>query len=303
MEVIKGAKISFVCFSLFIYVLNYVIRAVRWYYLLLPIKKVSIAKSFYYLVIGFFMNNIIPLRAGELIRAKIGGERLGVSRSSSLATIVIERLFDIVIFVALFFTLMVFMPLPEWIKKSFFMLSALFGIAAAVLIVISVHEDKSGRISAFIPLPAKLKHLLADFIKKFSSGLKVLKNTRLVLVNFVLSAAVWLFESVSLLVLAKAFDINLGFTGAILVTITVSVSSILPAAPGNVGVFEFAGMTTLAALGVPKDAGFALTATLHFLQLVVVFVLGFVSIIKEKISFADIFKFANNPEQGGKNEK
>ena len=75
-------------------------------------------KSFYYLVFGFFMNNILPLRLGEFVRAIVAGKKLEISRSGVFATIVVERLMDIVIFIISFFVIAMFVPnIPNWLQK------------------------------------------------------------------------------------------------------------------------------------------------------------------------------------------
>ena len=76
--------------------------------------------------------------------------------------------------------------------------------------------------------------------------------------------------------------------------IIIGIGAIIPTAPGYIGAFEFMGVT---ALSVDKDAAFACTAIYHFLQLMTIFLLGIMSVAKERISFSDLFKFAKIEEQ------
>src|SRR5579862_8990919 len=80
--------------ALAVYMLGYVIRGFRWVILLNPIKKCSFKSLFPTLLIGFMANNVTPLRLGEFIRAHLNGKKEGISRSASLGTIILERLFD-----------------------------------------------------------------------------------------------------------------------------------------------------------------------------------------------------------------
>src|SRR5579863_9989320 len=77
--------------SLAVYLLGYIIRGFRWEVLLSPIKKCNFQSLFPTLVIGFMANNLLPARAGEFVRAYLNGTKEKISRSASLATILLER--------------------------------------------------------------------------------------------------------------------------------------------------------------------------------------------------------------------
>jgi uncharacterized protein (TIRG00374 family) len=242
-------------------------------------------------MLGFFMNNIIPLRLGEVIRAKVTGERLGISRSAALGTIVVERLLDMVTFVLFFFVIMIVLPFPEFIKKSFYLSAVVFGGALSVLFVISKHDKKSLELVNKIPMPAKIKNYAAEIFEKFTGGLAMLKKPAVFSISFALSIATWITESSFLVITAYACGIEISVVGGIFVVIIIGIGAILPTAPGYIGAFEFMGITAFSVLGVDKDSGFACVAIYHFLQIIVIFTLGFSSVLKAKISFADLFKF------------
>ena len=101
----KNADYYILILGVIIYAFTYFLRSIRYYFMLLPVKKTGVLRNFPYTMLGFFMNNVVPLRLGEVIRAKVTGERLGVSRSSVFGTIVIERLIDVIIFVLFFFVI------------------------------------------------------------------------------------------------------------------------------------------------------------------------------------------------------
>jgi len=88
-------------------------RAWRWHYLLRPIKNIPTKTMFPITTIGYMGNNIYPARAGEVLRAVILKRREGVSISASLATIIVERIFDGVVMLAF-----VFVNLPELAKMT-----------------------------------------------------------------------------------------------------------------------------------------------------------------------------------------
>lgn len=295
-ELIKNANYYILIPGIIVYAMTYVLRSVRYYFMLSPIKKTPVFKNFPYTMLGFFMNNIIPLRIGEIIRAKVTGERLGVSRSSVLGTIVIERLIDVIIFVLFFFVIMAVIPFPEFIKKSFYVCGAVFGAVLVVLFLISKNETKALSIITKIPMPEKIKGIFIKFLNKFAAGLIILRKPKIFCAAFIISVLIWVSESFFLVLTASSCGIDISILGGIFVVIIIGIGAIIPTAPGYIGAFEFMGVTALSALSVEADAAFACIAIYHFLQLITIFALGISSIIKEKISFVDLLKFEKTEE-------
>lgn len=297
-EAIKSAKLHFLILAAAFACLTYVARSARYYFIILPVKKTRIFENFPYTVLGFFMNNIIPLRLGEFIRAKITGERLGISRSSALATIVVERILDIFVYVLFFFLIMNFLPFPPFIKNSFIICAVVFGLLFIVLLILSLSGDKAINFLSKIPLPLKIKNIVLSLSNKFIEGLSILKSKKALILSFIFSFIVWIIESMALMMAAYSLGIQVSLIGAIFTVIIVGISGIIPTAPGYIGAFEFAGSLALRILGVDENLALACILIYHAIGLTVNFILGFSSVIWAKISFNDLFKFE---EIGDKN--
>src|SRR5574342_698101 len=110
---VKQANYWWLLPGIAVYFVGVWVRAWRWHYLLGPIKKVPTATMFPITTIGYMGNNIYPARAGEVLRAVILKRKEGVSVSASLATIIVERIFDGVVMLAF-----VFVNLPELTKMT-----------------------------------------------------------------------------------------------------------------------------------------------------------------------------------------
>ncbi|MDR2457864.1 MAG: flippase-like domain-containing protein [Clostridiales Family XIII bacterium] len=294
LELIVSVNYFILIPAILVYCFSYVVRSIRYYYILLPLKKTKVLENFPYTVIGFFANNIIPLRLGELIRAKITGERLQMSRGSALATIVIERLFDVTIFVSFFFLILAIMPFPEFIKRSFYILTIIFFICLAILYIVLIHKDKALKVLSKIPLSLKLKSFITDFLNRFTGGLAILKNPDILIKTFIFSAILWITEALFVLIVTYACGIQISILGAIFIVIVVGMGGIIPTAPGYLGAFEMMGVLALSTLSVDKDLAFVCVAIWHFLSLVLIFTLGSLCIIKSKLAFSDLFKFAKD---------
>jgi uncharacterized protein (TIRG00374 family) len=276
---------------------TYVLRSIRYYFILLPLKKTKVLKNFPYTVIGFFANNIVPLRLGELIRAKIISQYLKIPGGSVLATIVIERLFDITMFILFFFLIFVFMPFPDIIEKSFYILFAIGILCFTALYIIIIYEENVIKLLSQMSIPEKIKSFIFTFFNKFASGLIILKKPIVLFRILISSFIVWLADAVTLVIIAYACGIKLSILGAIFTIIIIGLGSIVPTMPGYFGAYELMGVLSLSYIGVDKDVSFTCIAISHLVALIGVCGLGFVCIIKIKLSLADLFKFARPKDE------
>jgi uncharacterized protein (TIRG00374 family) len=292
-EYVKNANYFILIIAACIQALSYVARSIRYFLLLWPVKKTAILKNFPYLVLGFFMNNLVPFRIGEIIRAKVTGERLGISRSSALATIAVERLLDIGTFILFFFLIMHFLSFPAFIKNSFYLCSIIVSLVFIIFSIASLRSGKALDLISKIPMPLKIKTLILSLADRFIEGLNVLKSKKILSLSCLFSIIIWLIESSILVIVAQACGFELSLEGAAFTVIIIGIGGIIPTAPGYIGTFEFMGMTALAALGIDKDRAFYCIAIYHFMQIIVISLLGISSILLAKISVKDLFKFEN----------
>ena len=107
-------------------------RAIRWHFLLLPLKSVPSLRLYPIVVIGYMANNLLPVRLGELVRAFFVGQKEGVSKSGALATILLERVFDGVFLLGLALIVWPFLPVADLLGDF----SENIGIPQTVLILI-----------------------------------------------------------------------------------------------------------------------------------------------------------------------
>ena len=116
-----------------------IFRTYRWKYIISPIKKISTQSLFSGVAIGYMANNLLPARLGEFVRAYIMGKKEGISKSSTLATIVLERIFDglALLFFLAFISLL--FSLPLWIKQAGIAAGAFFLFLSAFLILLMIN--------------------------------------------------------------------------------------------------------------------------------------------------------------------
>lgn len=93
-KALESANYIYLIPAILLTILSLWIRAFRWQYILQPVREIRVSSLFSATMIGFMANNLLPVRLGEFVRAYTIGEKERISKSSSLATIVVERIFD-----------------------------------------------------------------------------------------------------------------------------------------------------------------------------------------------------------------
>jgi len=297
-SLLKNADIILIILGVTIYVCSYLVRGFRWDYILAPLKKMKMFQSFYYLVFGFFMNNVLPLRLGEFVRAIVAGKKLEISRSGVFATIVVERLMDVIIFIISFFLIAMFVPnIPNWLQKSFVLCAVIFGLMFVVLFFMSKDEEKFLKLLYKFHLPLKINEIIKALFLKFASGLKFFQNKKLFFIVFVTSIVVWIIEAYAYKTLFLAFGLKVTAIQCLFVIVTTGIATMLPTAPAFIGAIEGVGMVVLGIFGFEETVAFTAMAAIHFIEMMAVYLLGIIGMIKEKISFSDLFNFALKQNQ------
>jgi uncharacterized protein (TIRG00374 family) len=296
-DVIKGANYWWILPGIAVYFIAVWVRAWRWHYLLKPIKEIPTATMFPITAIGYMGNNIYPARAGEVLRAVILKRREGVAVSASLATIIVERIFDGVVMLAF-----VFINLPELARltsASGFVGNiqqvAIYGTAAFVAALIifllaAMFPVVTARIGQwFIErfLPARLREKVTGIMHKFLDGLAALRSPLNILMVFVTSVIIWLFETLKYWFVMHAFGFSVSFFALMLMNGIVNLATTIPSAPGYIGTFDAPGIAVLGAYGVNQATAAGYTLTLHAALWIPITLLGAYYLAKEGIKWND----------------
>jgi uncharacterized protein (TIRG00374 family) len=239
--------------SLMVFIILYWARALRWKMLILPIKPVSMGQLYSPLMVGF-MAGILPARVGEFIRAYLLAKSQDIPFASSFATIVIERLFDLIFLLLLFAWLLIFQsniwdPSITWSGVAVKDLAFQFGIFSAVVIVVLLififlliwYKPKAVAVVHWVltPFPKKWKDKIEHLIEAFSDGLAVVRSFKS-LINISLSTAlVWGLIVLSYFPLYWAFDLqNKSLASAVLVVVMICILITVLPTPAFLGSFN-----------------------------------------------------------------
>lgn len=289
--------------SLLVYFAGIWVRTIRWQYLLRPVVRVSVWRLYPVVIIGLMANNLIPARAGELVRAYILGERERVSKAASLGTIAVDRLFDgltlipmMVIIVALVGANEEFgVPLVDYtidLVQLAVIMAVLFGVALGVLFLLAFSQVWRQRTDRLITAltPERLRPKVEGLARSFFEGLRSLRSPVDLGIAWVMSTVSWALEATMYYLVGIAFDIDVGFQYYLLVTAAANLAISVLASQGGIGPFELVTKQTFIAAGVGSSAARAYAIGLHALVLLPVIALGLYFLGAMGLSLGEMFR-------------
>lgn len=274
-EAVKTAQYFWLLPAVTVYFIGVWVRSWRWHYLLRPVKSISTRTMFPIVTIGYMGNNIYPLRAGEVLRAAVLKQREGVPISVSLATVVVERLFDAVVMLGF-----VFFNLPELARlthNSGFVGNLnirdvalggaiIFVGALLVFLLMAMFPLVTEKIVDVIVLrlvPARWQAGVRGVTMRFLTGLESLRSPQEALMVFLTTVIIWLLETGKYWFIMHAFPFEVSFFALMLMNGIVNLTTTLPSAPGYIGTFDAPGIALLMAYNVPGEVAAAYTLVLH----------------------------------------
>ena len=264
-EQVKTANLAYVALGIAAYFFALFLRTWRWKVLLRPMKPVSLLRLFPILSAGYMANNIYPARAGDLLRTVLLRKKEDVPISASLATIIVEHLFDGIAILALVLLnlgqLTSFAPNSQWvgiIEKSAFWVGLIFGLILLVFIGMVLLPEKMHGFTNWVInhlVPSKLRAPINGIIEKFTDGLRVLRSPLQSLLVMAQSVLIWVIEAGLYWGVMKAMGLELTFPSLLMVVGIVNLVLLVPAAPGGLGTFDAATKSMMELFGVsPENA-------------------------------------------------
>ncbi|MBM3153414.1 MAG: flippase-like domain-containing protein [Chloroflexi bacterium] len=296
-QAVKSANYWWILPGIAVYFVGVWVRAWRWHYLLGPLKKVPTRVMFPITCIGYAGNNIFPARAGEVLRAVVLKRKTGIPLSASLATIIVERIFDGVVMLAF-----VFVNLPELAKlagsESGFVGSiedlALIGTgiflgALLAFLLAAMFPQATSRLGQwFIDrlLPRRFRLKTSGIMHKFLDGLAFLRSPWHALMVFLTSVLIWLLETVKYWFVMHAFTFSVSFFALMLLNGIANLATTIPSAPGYIGTWEAVTRAVLVAYDVPGAEALGYAVALHVALWLPITLLGLAYMGREGVKWS-----------------
>jgi uncharacterized protein (TIRG00374 family) len=245
-------------------------RAYRWRSLFAQGRRPGIGVVTNAMMVGYLYNNVLPARAGEAARIVVLRQRSSTAPAEIVGTVVLERLYDVLAILVIFFAAEPWLPHVSWFGAA-----ALAALVLAILIItaatlLAVYGDRPlrlllrplGQLSLFSA------ERLENTIAELTHGLSGLRHLRLALEAFLWTITAWLLTALCAYLTSLAFHLHLPFACGILVSVAVGLGMILPSPPAAVGVFEGAALIALGAYGVPHSSALSYAVVLHLVNFV-----------------------------------
>jgi glycosyltransferase 2 family protein len=303
------ARPEWLALSLASMYLNLAIRSWRWQFLLQPLGKASFANSFRATTVGFAARSILPAAAGELVRPYFLSRHEPMSATGAFATIVIERLLDLItVLILLASYVFVFgRQLSDANPTAVAAVKWAGGIAGAgalaalgVLFLMAGNPERLAAMFARLEqvVPSALAGLIARIAEKFARGLGAIRRPEQLLATLAASFPLWLSIGLGIWAVTRAFDLDVPFTGSFLFIALLTIGITIPT-PGAIGSFHEAfriGATLF--FGAPDDVAVGAAIMLHAISIGSSFFLGLFFAAQEGLNLAGIRRLADEAEAG-----
>ena len=267
-------------------------RSYRWGIILEPRIKYPQWPLFIITAIGFMTISILPARLGEFTRPFLVKQKSGIRISSTMATIVVERVFDLLTLMVVLGMVILTIPLPpEIFKAGLIILIIVLAVFVLLLLLVGKKELSLKILNVIIDkLPERVGGFIKNQLHAFIEGLEILPDVKKTLYVAFLSAIIWGLLALSCYLMFFAFGFKLSLSNAFALTVIIAIGVMLPAAPGFVGNYHYACVLGLKFFGVNEAEALSYAIALHFLQLIPVIGIGLGLLPSQNISLPAFIK-------------
>ncbi|MFA6988564.1 MAG: lysylphosphatidylglycerol synthase transmembrane domain-containing protein [Candidatus Gastranaerophilaceae bacterium] len=291
------------CFLVFlpIYFSTFIFRGFRWKFLLPEIKKSSMTSVLDYMFIGYFLNTILPARAGDFYRSYLIGKDYDVKKVKVFASVFLERIFDgSIVLLFLLYSIISFFREP-WVYNLAIGVGLFFWGGFIVLLILAKfgHPEKLFRKTElfFQKLPVFLQnHLLFGLnqtekhLKSFEEGLSIFHSFSDILVSFIFTAITWFIEITLIYIVIRSYGLNIGYMAAVFTLSLTVFSAMIPVSSTFFGPYQYAFIIGLAVFGISKEQALAISLTTQFAVFILIALGGAVALMKKHTNIFNIKK-------------
>ncbi|MCZ2109174.1 MAG: flippase-like domain-containing protein [Dehalococcoidia bacterium] len=268
-----------------------VVRCQRWRLLLRPVGDIPFLPLFSATSIGFFCNMVLPLRVGEVIRPVLLANRTNVPVSSVLASVLLERLLDMLTILVFLGLVMCLVPVSATIRQSGI---AFLAIAIFAVVMIALLQRRHPRALGFLRwilsrMPAGIRDRAEAALESFIDGLQGIGTGAALLQILGYSVCLWVVIASIFGVGFFSCDLDVPLVSGSLALVTVVAGAVsAPSAPGFIGTFQAGCVVALGLFAVSRADAIPYAFVVWAAQWLTQVVLGVVFLLRENIRFAEV---------------
>lgn len=265
-QAIREANYLLVAVVALLIITTLMLRAVRWRLMFHPLADIHLSHLFGSLNVGYLLNNILPLQVGELGRAYLLSELERISATRAFATVVVERILDVLTLCFFVLVLVPFIDLPSWARVPLVLLAVGVAGVAAVLVIASKRRKAAMWLVDFLLrlAPASFRPRLTEMVHNALDAFAVLAHPRLAPQLVAWSIVAWLLAGTAVYIGTEAFGLDVGFGAALFLLVATSFGFFVPSSPGAFGVYHAIVVTTLAGVfGADRNTALSYALVIH----------------------------------------
>ena len=212
----------------------YLWQAMRWQILLRPVERIGFWETVRAVYVGLFTSEVLPLRAGEVLRCYLLSSRTRLPLSVSLTSVALERIFDGIWLCLCMFLVLLYVPIPRGLRYlvdgGYFL--AIVVVGAALVFSFALFRRHHARAAFSGSRWRRQFQVLID-------DLEIIGHSRYLLLSFLQSLPYLLLQAIPIFAAFRAYGFDLPWGAAFALMVILRMGAVLPQAPGNLGLFQF----------------------------------------------------------------
>ena len=293
---LRNASLPGFVFVMAVTIFGFWLRAVRWQYFIDAGRPIGVGSLFSATMIGFMANNVLPFRLGEFVRPWALARRERLSKTTLLATVVVERAVDMLTLLGIFGASMLVHPIAattdagRMVQGGAWVLVALCVVLTAFVVAAERNRGLAHRLVSLVaaPFPGRGKERVAHALERFLVGLGLFRDLGRLSVVFALSFAMFLCFAVALSVTLLSLGIHLPWYAGLVMLVITAIGIMVPAAPGYIGTLNIACTAGLALFGIGKAQSVPFSWFYFFSQWLPITAVGLIYLNREGLSLRSL---------------
>jgi uncharacterized protein (TIRG00374 family) len=272
-EHIAQANLTILLAAAIVNLLSLALKGVRWWIFLRPAGVPSLWLALRATFAGAGLNNILVANGGEAARVVFVARTAHVQSAKILASLALERMFELIGYIVMFVLAVSFLELPPWLARA----RPIAWFALAVVVGLMIYLVRRPHIDEVAPLEKTAtgwRGRVAEFFRHFGSTIGGISTGPRFIVALVLSVAIWAMQVWTYALTARSADFNLSLVGTVSALLAVNLGFAIRATPGNVGVFQALYALMATAFGMDSSQAIAVAFLIQTQQIIPVTLIG-----------------------------
>jgi len=250
---------------------GYVCQGWRWALLLHPKGRLSALRATQAIYAALFVNEILPLRAGEALRIHLVSRWLGMRYAVIISSVLVERFFDGIWLALAAAAAVLLVPLPRFLVDAEEILAAIMVLSTVLFVYLVMRKQRTG--GEAVPVSG-LRGAVSRIIGSLASGVKEIGRSRYFYASLGGSGGLLAFQILAFWLVLRAYGIPLPFWQGAAVVLILHLGTAIPSAPSNLGTYQFFTVVGLTQFGVEKTIATGFSVVVFLILTIPLWVIG-----------------------------